>query len=120
MCFYNNNKQKGVKVAKTAIKVYKALDILSRKAGTTKLVSPYYHAVEWKKGVVKTSSVAKSTTRIPYILNRGLHSAKTLTEARQHSRKVFTAVIPKGSLYWENNKEYISSALKLISGIPLK
>lgn len=115
MCFDNVNNQKEAKIAKKSIKVYKSLQYVG-----DKITSPYYHNIVWKKGEIKVcNSMSKSPKSPPMEINRGLHSAKTISRAKVHASAVFEAVIPKGSLYWENDSEYVSNALKITSAKPI-
>lgn len=112
MCF-TIERQKVAKIALTDIVCYKALD-----KRADKLVSPYQGTV-WTVGVVKkVPTLDRISDR--YSIDKGLHAGKTFAEAKTHGQAVYEAVIPKGSLYYENSVHYVSEQMKLVSDKPLK
>ena len=108
MCFYNSLNLRTAKIAESDITCFKGLDRVKDMEGNIKLISPYYNKTNWEVGKVKTATIVRVGA---CIIDKGLHSCKTWGIARNHSRYIYPAVIPKGSIYWENDKEYLSERL---------
>ncbi len=116
MCFDNTHLQKGAKIAKKNIKVFKALEAVWGNKGIIAYKSPYYRK-RWESKQLVTAPVRKTGT--PERINQGLHSAKSYDIARSHARHVFNAIVPKGALYWENGYEIVSNQLMITCKKPI-
>ncbi len=126
MCFYIRKRDKVAKVAEKDIHCFKVLtqEIVGKRVG---YISPSrsFSRYPWRIGKVKhEKKLARLVSDVyHFCINQGLHSKKTkrgcLPWLHKNERRVFKAIIPAGSLYWENRGEYVSDALCVI-GKPLK
>lgn len=123
MCFKISRRNNSAKIARTDIPCLKVLTV-STTTKKTKLKSPSYMSKRTYWEVNKIISVPNITRLVTSTMNIsiGLHSKKSWTGTlpwRSITRNVYPAIIPAGSIYWENNTEYVSENLKIISDIPL-
>lgn len=118
MCFHNKKNWKIAKVAAEDIIVYKGLDRDSRNKEILK--SPYNPTTKWKSNVI--CKIKSGFVRVgnPSTIHIGFHSCKNQLDASFHSKHVFKFKIPAGSLYWENNEEYVSDTIILLKKTPEK
>ncbi len=117
MCF-NRTLEPGVaKVAQQDIYAFKILKKINGK-----FISPS-RDTEWKVGEVKQEPNFERVADVN--ISIGLHSLKTLKDAREYMHwywsslstvAVYQAMIPKGSLYWENKTQYCSEQMVIVSG----
>lgn len=116
MCFVTTP-YKRAKIAKEDIYVYKMLKVTDSGLyapyqGDTYELHKVYNCKKLKKRVPSTGEI-----------NEGLHSYKDPVDAQRASkileskgiRSVYIAVIPEGSLYYENELHYCSNKLKVIN-----
>lgn len=131
MCVYSH-KPLEKKVAEEDIEVRKLLYCVSKK-----LLSPYIGTdgrakrkygmdltedeVSWTIGETKTVELAEITTKMMlsgfpvYITSKGLYSIHVRENIPHGSNyKMFKAIIPAGSEYYEGHGGYCSSALKIV------
>lgn len=131
MCVYSH-KPLEKKIAEKDIEVRKLLYCKSRK-----LLSPYMmcdgkvksrynidlteEEISWTIGETKTVELAEITTKMMlsgfpvYITSKGLYSIHVGENIPHGSNyKMFKAIIPVGSEYYEGHGGYCSSALKII------
>lgn len=118
MCFTRRLKDRVARITPVDIVVYKVLTVDGKI-----LRSPSYYTI-WKPGQVVTSKLVTYFDNSSLQIEEGLHSKKTFSGTKgwtefNPARKVFKAVIPKGSFYWENKTEYVSNQLKIVSDVPL-
>lgn len=113
MCFYIRKGQTEAKIAEEDIHCFKVLDVIvRRKKKTYRSPSQWSH---WKLGVVKGSRMLIRTASTS--IDEGLHSYKTPRPRAWlmgGNRKIFRAIIPKGTRYWDNRSEYVSKNLKVV------
>ena len=122
MCFDIPKNQKLAKIAETDLPCLKVLENNGDKLVSPAFISKY---MTWK---ANKTNYEKKLIRIRdrEVIEEGLHSTKSWIDARgwlirgYSRRKIFPAIIPKGSLYWENRTEYVSEALKIISDKPFE
>ena len=123
MCWYTKNKNNAKPiVAEKDIKVYKVLTV-----GGDSILSPCQY-FEWELGVLYEEDIKVDTTGLETYINNGFHSLKIpplynggfwcIGDKKLFGRctydVVFEAIIPKGSVYYENEDgEIVSTALKL-------
>lgn len=113
------------KIAKEDIICYKALKKKTRK-GRKFLSTPYkkmeveldFHYYQEGKNIFDKFSFDQGTTCIE--INRGLHSYKNWLDAKfsklLDSRLIiYKAIIPKGSIYFDNDRNYASDNLIITS-----
>ncbi len=112
MCFSNYREQTNAKIAQEDIPCFKALD---QDEDTGRLHSPVKTSTKWRIGKLKTAWFMKKKGT-PDSLYRGIHSAKTQSTAWEYGQP-YNAVIPKGSYYWENDREYISNKLIIVGKV---
>ena len=123
MCFKISRRNSSAKIATTDIPCLKVLTV-STTAKKTKLKSPSYMSKTTYWEVNKIVSVPNIIRLAPSMMSisTGLHSKKSWAGTlswRSTTRNVYPAIIPAGSIYWENNTEYVSENLKIISDVPL-
>ncbi len=109
MCFSNSQHQKGVKIATEDIPVFKAL----KTNDEDELTSPVKTGTIWKIGKIKRVWFMRRWG-VPVEINRGIHSGKDRYGASGFCAPIYNAVIPRGSIYWENKSEYVSNKLIII------
>ena len=120
MCF---RIKKADKTAKIAEKDIPCLKCLRRRRNS--LYSPAFTSAStmWHAGKVnKVSNFPTLQTEDRDIEGNALHSLKTWGGAGGwfcDDIKAYPAVIPAGSIYWENSREYVSNQLLVISDVPL-
>lgn len=115
MCFVTTP-YKRAKTAKEDIYVYKML-----KVDNNILYAPYQEGNIYEFD--KLYKCNKLNKRVPSTgeIHEGLHSYKDPVDAKRASkissstRVIYIAVIPKGSLYYENELHYCSNKLKVIN-----
>jgi hypothetical protein len=113
------------KVATNDIEVYKILRVLNES-----ISSPCFSGFNWKLGIQYEANVCfKDTKRI---IHEGFHSLRECPKTDKYrwltidnkdifikctNDRIFKAVIPKGSTYYENEYgEIVSNKLKLLYG----
>lgn len=121
MCLYLKNKSVTSKIATEDIPCVK---VLNRQLNYCGYYSPYMGMI-YKFNKVYKSDLKKTFYRgvessIHNVVEEGLHSYKTKEAASKvwnldFETKVFNAIIPKGAEYYENDTEYASSQLKVLS-----
>lgn len=119
MCF---DVAKGTRKAKITTKDIHCLKVL--KAIGTTLHSP---AITSKRTIWRARELHKSPDMKrynAYAIHEGLHSMKTFAATKEWTylnpdRKVYHAMIPAGSVYWENKKHYVSDALMIVDETPI-
>ena len=111
MCFDNYLGQDRVKIATEDIPTFKGLIINSR----GEIVSPVKTSTRWKIGKLKRVWFMQKKGS-PDSIEKGIHSAKTADRAEQYG-PVYNAVIPRGSVYWENGYEYVSNKIIIVSKV---
>lgn len=106
MCFINSYKR--YEIASKNITVYKMIRTSGR---------GYYYDLyidekieKWKQGYHYTETDFPKTSRFSFSGN-GFHSYIKNPFFIYHGIKVVKMIIPKGSLYYKNTKEYFSSDL---------
>ncbi len=120
MCFENKHKQK-TKIADDDIICYKVLE----HRNTFRLFSPYYFH-EWKYGVVYETIMCGGRTphtdhqigfsENPRYINCGFHAYLLVSTAleRWDRNKIYQCIIPRGSLYLQNDTEIVSNQMILV------
>lgn len=105
--------------ARTADKNIVVFKYLKKVGG--KLVSPFRkrYGKTWETGVPHTAKLVKNVSSFNEIghINIGLHSYLNFNE---YNDKLYRAIIPKGSHYYKNDREYVSSALMITSNTPYR
>lgn len=122
MCFTIRPKDKAAKIAEKDINCLKILRLIG-----SSLHSPANASLKtiWKVDKVRTVKTLKRlATRLGEI-EEGLHAKKSFRSTIEWTRfhpatHVYKAIIPAGSIYWENNTEYVSDSMKIISKEPIK
>lgn len=119
MCFIRRPYLGGVaQIATHDISAFKWL----RKAGG-KLESPHRTGTSWEQNIIVEASSFPRLTDTSEV-HVGLHSVKTIVDAKvyfsqnlNHESNVclYKVTIPKGSLYWENETQYVSDRMILQS-----
>lgn len=123
MCFekrINGTKIPESSVAEKDIKVYKIID--NKNLGMCYDLHINGKKYKWKPGYWYSETTPFHTARMNPITGwleiegHALHSCKTLKEARKklnffNDVKMVKMIIPKGALYYENNREYVSDQL---------
>ena len=123
MCWYTKNKNNAKPiVAEKDVKVYKVLTMEG-----DSILSPCQY-FEWKLGLLYRENIKADTTGLETYINNGFHSLKfppvhkdgfwCIGDSKLFGRftydVVFEAIIPKDSVYYENEDgEIVSTALKL-------
>jgi hypothetical protein len=128
MCFTNTRNLKSPKVAKTDIICFKKM----KRLRSNRVKSEYYNDIlqnEWTVPVSykigetyrATDFNGNSITRLELKYNdidRGFHSYKERIQKRFYLKDNIIAnvkcVIPKGTQYYENNKDYVSTDIKFV------
>lgn len=119
MCFFV---QKGTRTAKIATRDIKCLKVLKDSGDGLYSPSRTSTKTKWNVDVVNTAPGMKRYGVL--IIEEGLHSMRTFAQTKEWTsyypeRKVYMAVIPAGSIYWQNKKEYVSDALKIVDDKPI-
>lgn len=125
MCFYRRPEQEKANIALEDIKCYK---ILHRNSHHKTIISPFW-SYEWKPGEPNTTEEMVIETSWANSLTNGFHSLRNISSALHYgelegvngpNQAIFECTIPKGSLYWDNNTQYLSNALTLNSDTPVR
>lgn len=112
MCF---NKKSHDQVAQKATRDIYGIKVLIKEK--SELRSPYMYS-KWRLGVTKRAHKFDPKRAGLINVNEGLHCYKTLDEAVQDSQgaykeKVFLVVIPKGTMYYENDTQFCAQRMYL-------
>ena len=109
MCFTLRKGVHKASIAKEDIVVFKGLkDIMGI------IQSPYQYS-RYTLGRTKTATLQR--TRAIGSIDHGLHSCKRYSDVQYHGHHVYMAIIPRGSYYYENPREYVSNKLKVIGRV---
>lgn len=115
MCF---NVVSPVKRAEEDILAYKFLV-----SDNGKLTSPINTSRAWVAKKVKTARLDKSKLRFGRIFV-GLHCYKNLEKAEMSigwiDGKIYKAIIPKGSWYYENDDQFVSNKMMIPNKTPIR
>ena len=118
MCFDISNNFKEVLKAENDVVCYKVV-YSSPNYKKNEFVS-YWRSKEYVTGqTYKLSGTFRKHVGDRRI-RKGFHSYKLLLEANKrkyYNTVVIECIIPAGSLYWENEKEYCSNSLKIVQQI---
>lgn len=111
MCFtidrdYNFGEEQ---LAHEDIECYKALDVYEH------VIKSPYQEVEYEMNVLYKAGLDFPDDE--GAISEGLHSCKTIRECFEHSGHAFSAIIPKGSKYYENATQYVSDQLMVIEKV---
>lgn len=119
MCFFV---MKGTRTAKIATRDIKCLKVLKKTGDGLYSPSSTSKKTRWTVDFVNTAPGIKRHGVMT--IEEGLHSMRTFAATKgwttyNSDRKVYMAVIPAGSIYWQNKKEYVSDALKIVDDKPI-
>ncbi len=111
MCFFPRKNVIKARVARKPILAYKAL-----KVNGAVVYSPLRY-MEWKAGRVHKAKLKPKISKGSNI-HVGLHCFKTKKKALTVTSTVFPVLIPKGALYYENDSQFVSNQMVLLTKDP--
>lgn len=112
MCFFTRKNVIKAKVARKPILAYKALKI-----NGNVVYSPMRY-MEWKAGHVHTARLKTKLGSKGEAITVGLHCFKTKKSALTVTNSAFPVLIPKGARYYENDSQFVSNKMVLLTKDP--
>jgi hypothetical protein len=114
MCFYPRKSALKAKVAKSDLIAFK----LVKRVNKNTAWSPFQDKV-WVTGVEITSSLLKELDYKGQDIHQGLHSFKTVKSAQSYEYReshhvIVPVMIPKDSVYWENETQIVSNKMIML------